>query len=234
MASVTRRAFTTAVLTLLAHRTLVATDRTEVSGAGMNGIELPAPSVTGGAPLNETISTRRSVREFRAASLRLEEVSQLLWAMQGVTSTGGFRAPPSAGALYPLEVHLAVGAVDGLAEGIYAYVPASHRLVAGPSGDKRRALAAAAFGQHWVADSGAVLMISAVYERTMSKYGRRGIRYVHMEAGHAAHGALLSATAQGIGATPVGAFDDAAIAEIAGYAGEQQPLYLIALGRCVR
>ncbi len=155
----------------------------------------------------------------------------MLWAAQGVTSREGFRASPSAGALYPLEVRLAVGTVDGLAEGIYRYKPESHRLVPEVSGDKRRKLAAAAFGQHWVADSALILVISAVYGRTTSKYGRRGIRYAHMEAGHAAQNVLLSATAQGIGATPVGAFDDAAVAEIADFSDEEHPLYLIPLGR---
>jgi SagB-type dehydrogenase family enzyme len=231
MASVTRRAFTTVVLTMLAGGTLAERDRIRTSEAGMSKIELPPPSTAGDMPLTEAIGARRSVRDFRAATLRLEHVSQLLWATQGVTSREGFRTPPSAGALYPLELRLAAGRVDGLAEGIYHYEPASHRLVVGASGDKRRELAAAAFGQRWIADSAAVLIISAVYKRTTRKYGRRGIRYVHIEAGHAAQNALLAATAQGIGATPVGAFDDATVAEIAGLSGEEQPLYLIPLGR---
>jgi SagB-type dehydrogenase family enzyme len=197
----------------------------------MNRIELPSPRATGEVSLSEAIVARRSVREFRDGAIRLEEVSQLLRAAQGVTSKEGLRAPPSAGALYPLEVRLAAGTVDGLPQGIYRYEPASHRLVAELAGDKRRELAAAAFGQRWIAGSALVLIISAVYERTTSKYGRRGIRYVHMEAGHAAQNVLLSATAQGIGATPVGAFDDATVAEIAGLSGEEEPLYLMPLGR---
>ncbi len=231
MISASRRASTTAILAILTRGTLAERNRIELSVTGMNRIELPPPLLKGGAPLNEAINARRSVRDFRVARLRLEDVSQLLWAAQGVISREGFRAPPSAGALYPLEVRLAVGTVDGLAEGIYRYEPASHRLVPEVSGDKRRKLAAAAFGQRWVADSALILVISAVYERTTSKYGRRGIRYVHMEAGHAAQNVLLSATAQGIGATPVGAFDDAALAEIAEFSGEERPLYLIPLGR---
>ncbi len=231
MTSVSRRAFTTAILAMLMRGTLAERNRFEVRVAGMNRIELPAPLLKGGAPLSEAINARRSVRKFRVAPLPLEDVSQLLWAAQGVTSREGFRAPPSAGALYPLEVCLAVGTVDGLLEGIYRYEPASHRLVARVSGDKRSELAAAAFDQHWVADSALILVISAVYERTTSKYGRRGIRYAHMEAGHAAQNVLLSATAQGIGATPVGAFDDAAVAQIAEFPGEGHPLYLVALGR---
>lgn len=123
---------------MLARGTLAERNRIETGEAGMNRIELPAPTVTGGALLNEAIKTRRSVREFRAAALRLEDGSQLLWAAQGVTSREGFRASPSAGALYPLEVRLAVGTVDGLAEGSYRYIPESHRLVAGESGDRRR------------------------------------------------------------------------------------------------
>jgi SagB-type dehydrogenase family enzyme len=231
MASVTRRAFTTVVLSMLARGALAERNRIRAGEAGMSRIELPSPRVAGGVPLSEVINARRSVRDFRPAALQLEHLSQLLWAAQGITSKEGFRASPSAGALYPLEVRLAAGTVDGLPEGIYRYEPASHGLVTSVAGDKRRELAAAAFGQRWIADSALVLVISAVYQRTASKYGRRGIRYVHIEAGHAAQNALLSATAQGIGATPVGAFDDAAVAEIAGLSKEEEPLYLVACGR---
>lgn len=231
MTVITRRAFTTAVLALWAKMTRAQQNSMTASVVGMTPIELPDPSLTGGTPLTEAVNARRSVREFRAGALGLEAVSQLLWAAQGVTSREGFRAPPSAGALYPLEVDIAVGAVDRLAEGIYRYLPASHGLVAGEIGDKRAELAAAAYGQRWIADSALILIISAVYERTTVKYGRRGMRYVHMEAGHAAQNVLLSAVALGLGATPVGAFDDARVARIAGLSMEEEPLYLVASGR---
>ena len=74
-------------------------------------IELPAPSVQGNRSLEATIAERRSVREFGRRALTLEELGQLLWAAQGITSDRGLRSAPSAGALYPLEVFAVVGRV---------------------------------------------------------------------------------------------------------------------------
>ena len=66
--------------------------------------------------------------------------------------------------------------------------------------------------------------------RTESVYGGRDERYVHLEAGHAAQNLLLQATALGLAAVPVGAFDDAGVAGVIGLPAEQAPLYLIPVG----
>lgn len=103
-------------------------------------IRLPAAVHRGAVSLEQTLSTRRSVREYSDAPLTLVQVSQLLWAAQGVTHPGGFRTAPSAGARYPLETYLIAGKVSGLQTGIYQYVPHSHTLVAKALGEKRVAL----------------------------------------------------------------------------------------------
>jgi SagB-type dehydrogenase family enzyme len=97
--------------------------------------------------------------------------------------------------------------------------------------DIRPALAAAALEQSCISESAAVLVFSAVVERTTRKYGQRGIRYVHMEAGHAAQNVFLQATALGIGAVVVGAFDDAQIQRIMAMAEGEHALYLMPIGR---
>jgi len=193
--------------------------------------ELPPPRKTGPLSLEEALSRRRSLRSYRKEPLELQELSQLLWAAQGITDPRGFRTAPSAGALYPLEIYVAVGEVKGLKPGLYRYHPSGHLLEEMAEGDKRRLLAEAALRQPWVREAPVVFCIAAVYQRTTKKYGRRGIRYVHMEAGHAAQNLCLQAVALGLGGVTVGAFDDQQVKEILGLPSDHHPLYLIPVGR---
>ncbi len=198
-----------------------------------NNQRVPLPSVEskGEVSLEEAIQLRRSVREFRRRALRLEDVSQLLWAAQGITDRGGFRTAPSAGALYPLEIYVVAGDVEGLSAGVYRYQPETHELVHMRSGDLRRPLASAALGQSWVRRAPAVLVIASVYKRTMGKYGQRGRRYAHMEVGHAAQNVYLQAAARGLGTVLVGAFDDTEVQDVLGLPPDHEPLGLMPVGR---
>ena len=154
-----------------------------------------------------------------------------MWAAQGLTAEWGGRTAPSAGALYPLELHLVVGNVSDLAPGVYRYRPREHDLVKSRDGDMRSPLAHAALDQAWVREGAIDIVITAVYERTTRKYGERGIRYVHMEAGHAAQNLYLQATAMELGMVTVGAFYEEQVREILGLAKNEDPLYIIPVGR---
>ena len=193
-------------------------------------IPLPAAAFDGEMPVEEAIKQRRSVREFSRKSLALEDISQLLWAAQGITGRRGLRAAPSAGALYPLELYVVAGNVEGLSPGVYRYRPRKHDLVLVASGDQRKPLASAAIDQSWVRRAPAVLVITGVYERTMTKYGQRGRRYVHMEVGHAAQNVYLRATARGLGTVMVGAFDDKEVHEALRLPTDHEPLGLMPIG----
>jgi len=194
-------------------------------------IELPPPVEKGTMSVESALRARRSVRRFKDAPLSLAEVSQLLWSAQGVTHPAGLRTAPSAGALYPLELHLVVGEVSGLPAGVYRYRVGSHQLARVATGDRRATLSDAALGQGWIAKAAAVLVVSAVYDRTTVKYGRRGDRYVHLEAGHVAENVALQAVALGLGMTPVGAFHDQRVKSVVEMANREQPLYLLPLGK---
>ncbi|UCD23097.1 MAG: SagB/ThcOx family dehydrogenase [Gemmatimonadota bacterium] len=194
-------------------------------------IELPQPVHKGGISLTETLHGRRSVREFTASPLTLEQLSQLLWAGQGVTHPKGYRTAPSAGALYPLELVVAAGLVTDLPAGVYRYRPRKHDLLQSLEGDQRPALAMAAVGQNWISDAAAILAIAAVYERTTKEYGKRGVQYVHIDAGHAAQNLCLQAVALGLGTTVVGAFDDSSVTQLLQLAADEQPVLLIPVGR---
>jgi SagB-type dehydrogenase family enzyme len=196
----------------------------------MTTVRLPKPEIRDQASLSDALRHRRSVRAYSGRSLSLQQVGQLLWAAQGRNDPSGLRTAPSAGALYPLELLVAAGDVTGLDPGVYRYRPQQHTLEMLHAGDRRERLAGAALGQHWVADSAAVLIITALYERTTRKYGERGKRYVHIEVGHAAQNALLQAASLGLGAAVVGAFDDSALASLLDLPTPEQPLYLLPVG----
>jgi SagB-type dehydrogenase family enzyme len=204
---------------------------TSVAARGAAALDLPEPRRDSAYALERALAERRSVREFRDAPLQLEELAQLAWAAQGRSAPDGRRTAPSAGALYPLELLVVAGKVQGLAAGIYRYEPSRHRLVQVAAGDRRKSLADAALGQGWIAQSPAILVVAAVERRTTAKYGTRGERYVHLEAGHAAQNALLQAVALGLGATVVGAFGGAEVKAAAALRDEERPLYLIPVGR---
>jgi SagB-type dehydrogenase family enzyme len=181
--------------------------------------------------VEEALAERRSVRTYAGAPLSLEAVAQLLWAAQGITGSGGRRTAPSAGALYPLELYLAVGDVEGLAAGLYRYRPGAHELMLVKQEDVREALAEAALSQDWMQEGAIIIVITAVYERSMVKYGERGIRYTDMEAGHAAQNLYLQSEALEVGMVVVGAFHDEQVRSILALPEEETPLYLIPTGR---
>lgn len=192
-------------------------------------VSLPQPRTRSEVSLEQTLGERRSRRDYRNAAVSLSEIGQLAWAAQGITHAG-YRSAPSAGALYPLELYVVVGKADGLAAGVYKYLPGGHRLKRVRAGDQRAELARAAPGQDCVRDAAAVLVFAAVERRTTRKYGARGVRYIHMEVGHAAQNAFLQATALGLGAVVVGAFDDPAMKRLLGLPAEEEPLYLLPFG----
>jgi SagB-type dehydrogenase family enzyme len=189
-------------------------------------VVLPMAADTGGMSLAQALRARRSTREFGPERLSLEQISQLAWSAQGITHGEGYRTAPSAGALYPLELYVVTP------EGLYHYSPRGHRLTGLGGADVRPALQRAAFGQDVVARAAVVFVLAAVYARTESKYGtERGSRYVHIEVGHAAENLLLEAAALGLGAVPVGAFDDGAVQRALNLPEDEKPLYLIPVGK---
>ncbi|MEW6007099.1 MAG: SagB/ThcOx family dehydrogenase [bacterium] len=174
---------------------------------------------------------RRSIREYKNEPISLSEISQLLWATQGVTDKRGFRTAPSAGALYPLEVYVVVGLAKELGPGVYKYIPQAHRLIRISKIDRRKELCSVALSQSWVKDAPCVFVVSAIYERTTGKYGERGIRYVHIEAGHAVQNLHLQAITLGLGSVSIGAFYDEEVKGVIGMENMEQPLYIVPVGR---
>jgi len=194
-------------------------------GASDTSIALPAPSTSGSRSLDSVLATRRSVRALMTTPLLDAEIAKLLWAGQGITSTLGQRTAPSAGALYPITLHL----FD--ARGVFQYEPHAHALTKRLDGDRRSDLARAAYDQEPIAEAPLVIAIVARPSVTATKYGGRAERYCALEAGHVAQNVLLEATALGLGAVPVGAFDEDAVRKVLSLDEGELPLYLVPVGR---
>jgi SagB-type dehydrogenase family enzyme len=194
---------------------------------------LPTPKNRGSLSLEEAIKKRRTVRSFSPSALNREQLSQILYAAQGITEERGFkRAAPSGGALYPTDVYAVVGkaAPEGPDPGVYRYIPSGHRLEKVTPGDRRRPLAEACLHQMWMAGAPVNLVITSEYSRICSKYGDRGMRYAMIEAGHVGQNIFLQAQALGLGAGIVGAFEDRKVAEVLGIPGNHEPLLVMPIG----
>jgi SagB-type dehydrogenase family enzyme len=204
-------------------------------------IYLPLPKLDGRMSLEKVLAMRRSVREYSSEPLTLSELSQLLWATYGVTEPKhGFKTTPSAGATFPLVIYVVVkpnsvrtnsGFLDA---GSYRYDPHTHSLALVKRGNLVRELYKACLRQAWVLRAPVNIVIAAVYERTTGYYGERGRRYVIMEVGHASQNLYLQATALGLGTVAVGAFKDEQVKDIVGLRADEEPLYIMPVGKLIR
>ncbi|RLG72490.1 MAG: nitroreductase [Thermoprotei archaeon] len=197
-------------------------------------VALPKAKTKGVMSLEEAIYVRRSRRSWKKdVKIPLRHVAQILWAAQGITNwEEGFRAAPSAGATYPLEVYVVVrkDGVEGLDKGVYHYDPYKHCLVKTLDTDVTYELMEASLGQYWVGTAPINLVIVAEYARTTRFYGDRGYRYVHMEVGHVGQNVYLQAEALGLGTVAIGAFYDNEVRRILGLSRNLAPLYIMPVG----
>lgn len=190
-------------------------------------IKLPQPVTKGATSLEETIARRRSQRSFKKKELNLGQISQLLWAGQGITERKAghsLRAAPSAGALYPMEIYALTK------NGLYHYVPEENALEVINKINLCADLADAALGQTSVSEAPLNIVISAIFVKVTDKYGELGKRYIDIEAGHIAQNIHLQAVALGLGSVPIGAFNEDIVKSILNFPREQVPLYIIPVG----
>lgn len=207
--------------------------------------EYPAPDIF------TCVARRRSVRSFGATPVSLLELSRLLWASAGITTSyitphgqDFYRAAPTAGALYPIETYVVANKVEGLEPGLYHYrvagldilerpiVEGSHALEQLRTGDLRSEIAAAALDQLMCARAGVVFVWTAVFARSIWKYRERAYRYFYLDAGHMAAQLSLTAVAQGLGSCPIAAFYDDEVNTLLAVDGETEGvIYMTAVAR---
>jgi len=197
-------------------------------------IKLPPPRTEGGPGLWDVLNVRRSERDYKPVALSLQQLSQLLWATQGVTERIGehlLRTAPSAGALYPIETYLVVNRVDELPRGLYHYNVAEAGVSLLKEGDFRQDAAAAALDQLMTADGAVTFIWTAIIQRSRWKYSQRCYRYIYLDAGIIGENLHLAATAMGLGCCAIGALYDDEVNHIVGADGtEETVVYMSTVG----
>ncbi|SDL30881.1 SagB-type dehydrogenase domain-containing protein [Modicisalibacter muralis] len=188
-------------------------------------------------PLDETIGARRTCREFDRQPIHMDDLDRLLWAAQGATGGAGLRTAPSAGAQYPLALYVAVGRVVDLPVGLYRYESNGHALEPISSLDARESLYEAALGeQPWVRNAAVVIVVAGDFKAMREHFhsqppaGRRGERYVYLEAGALAENVHLSATALGMGFVLAAGFDDERVKAAVNVRADIEPIALLCIG----
>src|SRR6204780_103940 len=173
-----------------------------------------------------------------SASIGTDALTRILFCADGLTrrkQVGGedyhFRAAPSAGALYPIEISIAAGSVDGLETGLYHFSPADLRMAGLRRGDWRGYIAQAAAKRPSLLRASAVIALSAIYWRSEWKYRARAYRYCYWDAGTLLANLLAAAAAEEISAEVITAFEDPALETLLGIDGEREGMIaLVALG----
>ncbi|HEY8642136.1 MAG TPA: SagB/ThcOx family dehydrogenase [Candidatus Dormibacteraeota bacterium] len=203
-------------------------------------VGLPAPRELSEASLGDALLQRRTVRAFRPEPVSLDQFAQLLWLTWGQTAwieSEHFgrlvkKTSPSGGARHPIEVYPVVLNVSGLEPGVYHYAPLSNELELLARGDQSARLAESLSPQGWLVSAGAVFVMTAVFARTMWKYGNaRAYRAILLEAGHLGQTFHLVATALGLGPFTSIAFHDSRLESLLGVDGiDEAALYLAAAG----
>ena len=198
-------------------------------------ISLARPTIDDGPSLWRLLSERRSERRFTDALMEPSELSQLLWAAQGISRHGpgiAFRTAPSAGALYPLETYLVIHRVESIDPGIYHYDVEYHQLEQLTTGDYRAEIAGAALDQRMAARANVVFVWTSVFERSKWKYRQRAYRYVYLDAGHVAQNLALAAVALGLGTCQIAALYDEEANRLLGVDGvEESTIYMTVVGK---
>ena len=198
-------------------------------------IALPPPSFGQVVSIWEVMKKRRSIREFKEKPLSLSDLSQILWASQGITQKVqgvSLRTTPSAGALYPIETYLVINAVSELEAGVYHYAVETHELEQLKQGDFRIPITRTALDQEIACFANVVFVWTAIFERSRWKYQQRAYRYVYMDAGHIAQNVALSSVALGLSSCQIGALYDDEANVLLGIDGvNESTIYMTAVGK---
>jgi SagB-type dehydrogenase family enzyme len=201
-------------------------------------ISLPKPAVAGKTSVEAAMVAKKSVREYQKQPLTLQQVGQLLWAANGnipqdAISSATTKTITSAGGIYPLDVFLVVGpnTVGDLPQGAYQYIARTHGLKLHAPGDLRGLLAYASFGQTWMAQAPALIVITGKVDESAARYRDRAFRYVCAEAGSADQNLYLQSESLGLRMATVGAFEDAHVNGVLKLTNKHTPIFIIPVGK---
>lgn len=201
-------------------------------------VVLPSQLPAASGDFDEVVLQRSTARGFTREPADFGQLAKALTFSYGITrdeTAAGyprpFRAVPSGGALYPLELYVHATRVDGLPTGLYHYNPEQRELDVLRTGDDSEYIASFMIQPQLVRDAAATVFVSATFLRSTFKYGERGYRFALLEAGHLAQNFILTARSTGLAAAPIGGFVDAEMDRYLGLDGlSESTVYMLLLG----
>ncbi|RIH88492.1 SagB-type dehydrogenase domain protein [Meiothermus luteus] len=194
----------------------------------LESVELSEPVRDGGPAVWRVLARVAAAAPKVGASLTQAEISQVL-APLAVRRDG--RGYPSAGGAYPLEVYLAVQRLQDTFPGIYHYAAKQHQLEQLSAQFELARWKAALMDMEAVEASAALVVFSAVPERSEAVFGLRGFRYALLEVGYAVGEVLVAATALGLQAYPAATFYDEEVRQLLALPEGEHPVVVLLLGR---
>lgn len=202
-------------------------------------IKLPAANELPQFPIDLKIAVeqRKTLRNYQPIALTLAEMTYLLWFTQGVKEINNNkitkRTVPSAGARHAFETYLLINRVDGISPGLYRYLALEHALLPLSFGQEiTQSVTAACLEQQQISSSAITFIWVAIKDRMYWRYGERGYRYLHLDAGHVCQNLCLGAEAIGSGVCAIAAFDDDQLNTVLELDGENRfVIYLGSVGK---
>ena len=187
--------------------------------------KLPPPRYESEVSIEKALLERRSMRSYKEEPLTLNDLSQILWAAQGITEPKkGLRAAPSPRALYLLQVYVLPGNVTDLPMGTYRYEPQGHELVKTADGNKKAELFQAA-GQAPIKNAPLALVITGLSEKTQNP------AWVYLEAGHVAENVYLQSVSLKLGTVAMGGFKEDEVRKVLNLSEKERVLYIMPIGK---
>jgi SagB-type dehydrogenase family enzyme len=204
-------------------------------------VDLPSSLTSMSLSLVEAITARSSARSMEPYPLTLENIATLFYYAYGITRDNSgtgfprpFRTVPSAGALYPLELFFHSDHIAELEPGLYHYNPTRNNLRLLRSGNKSPQICEGLVQRHIALDASLIIFITAMFERSIFKYGARGYRFTLLEAGHVAQNINLVSIALGLGCVNIGGYLDRQIDDLLGLDGlTHSTIYMIGIGKLI-
>jgi SagB-type dehydrogenase family enzyme len=187
-----------------------------------------------GISLLDALERRRSQRKFSDAPISLEELSWLLWSVQGITGDDERkRTAPSAGGRHPFETYLAVNRVEGIKPGLYRYLPSEHRLlVMGEVENLPQILAEACHGQKFVKTGAVTFIWTAVPYRAEWRYSLISHKMIAVDAGHICQNLYLASSAINAGTCAIGKYSQDRMDALLGVDGTDEfTVYAAVVGK---
>jgi len=215
------------ILAILVLPPICVMDRSALAQGKSGGetFKLPPPRHDSEVSIEKALLERRSIRSYQEEPLTLKDLSQILWAAQGITEPKrGLRAAPSPRAAYLLEVYVLPGDVTNLPMGLYRYQPEGHELIKIADGDKKAELFKAA-GQAPIKNAPVALVIAGLSEKTQNP------AWMYLEAGHAAENVYLQSVSLKLGTVAMGGFKEDEVRKVLNLSEKERVLYIMPIGK---